>query len=103
LQSYPEVATSVVFGLADEGVGEVVAAAVVPRPDAAVDPERLRLRLNDELSAYKVPKEWFVLAEDDIPRLASGKPDKRQLQEHCRASRAARVAGARTNESLRVS
>jgi acyl-CoA synthetase (AMP-forming)/AMP-acid ligase II len=102
LESYPEVATSVVFGLADAGVGEVVAAAVVPRLDAEVDPEGLRLRLKDELSAYKVPKEWFVLAEDDIPRLASGKPDKRQLQERCRASRAVRPASARTNERLRV-
>jgi acyl-CoA synthetase (AMP-forming)/AMP-acid ligase II len=70
-----------VVGLPDERRGEIVAAVVVPHDGATLDGDDLRTRLRSELSAYKVPTRWLVTDDESIPRLASGKPDKRTLRE----------------------
>jgi acyl-CoA synthetase (AMP-forming)/AMP-acid ligase II len=71
-----------VVGLDDRERGQVVAAAVrVPRGQAAPDPDDLRAQLRERLSAYKVPRRYLVLADDDVPMLSSGKLDARALKE----------------------
>jgi len=82
LTSFPDVRMAFVLGIDDEQSGEAVAAVVVPGPGVELDPHDLRARLRTELSAYKVPTQWVTLDEDQIPWLASGKPDKRTLREH---------------------
>ncbi|MGE0880646.1 MAG: class I adenylate-forming enzyme family protein [Acidimicrobiia bacterium] len=84
LLSFPEVKAAYVFGLPDAERGEIVAAAVVPAdgtPVDSLDTDDLRRRINHELSAYKVPARWIVVAEADVPTLSNGKPDKRALRD----------------------
>ena len=81
LVSFPDVAQAFVLGIVNPVGGETVAAVMVPAPGAVLDPEDLRKRANAELSGYKVPRRWLVIAEDEVPRLGSGKPDKLTLRE----------------------
>ncbi|BBZ70946.1 AMP-dependent synthetase [Mycobacterium paraseoulense] len=59
--------------------GTVVAAAVVPRGESALDAESLRAQLRDRLSAYKVPKHIWVTAKRELPFTATGKVKKSEL------------------------
>jgi acyl-CoA synthetase (AMP-forming)/AMP-acid ligase II len=71
-----------VFGLDDAASGQIVSAIVrVPSDAAAPDPEQLRLRLRNRLSAYKVPKRMIFIDEEDVPMMSSGKLDMRALKE----------------------
>jgi acyl-CoA synthetase (AMP-forming)/AMP-acid ligase II len=71
-----------VFGLDDPASGQIVSAIVrVPSDAAAPDPEQLRLRLRNRLSAYKVPKRMIFIDEEDVPMMSSGKLDMRALKE----------------------
>ena len=63
-----------VFGIDDERLGQVPAAAIV----GAADPEVLRPLVRERLSGYKVPERWVVL--DELPRNANGKVDRKALR-----------------------
>lgn len=76
LQSFPEVRHAFVFGLPSKERGEEVVAVVVWEAGVEVDADEVRGRVRAELSAYKVPARVFTLAEDEVPWLPSGKPDK---------------------------
>jgi acyl-CoA synthetase (AMP-forming)/AMP-acid ligase II len=67
-----------VVGIDDPDRGQRVAAAIVS--DRPVDVDTLKALLRERLSAYKVPKEFVVLAEGDVPMLSSGKLDLRALK-----------------------
>lgn len=79
IDAQPEVQCSYVVGLPHPDRGEEVAAAVILRPGEALDTDTLRLRLKQELSAYKVPSKVFFCMSGDIPFTDSGKVDKRRL------------------------
>ena len=70
-----------VVGAENGSDGMVVAAAVVPRGEAALDGESLRGQLRERLSAYKVPKFIWVTTKQDLPFTASGKVKKSDLAE----------------------
>jgi len=71
-----------VIALDDEQRGQAVAVALrVPRGTETPDVEDLRQRLRKRLSAYKVPRRFLVLADEDVPMLSSGKLDTRALRE----------------------
>ena len=53
--------------------------AVVLRPDAGFDEAACRQRLRASLSAYKVPRHFFVCEKAELPFTDSGKIDKRRL------------------------
>jgi len=73
LRVLPEVDDCLVLGVADERLGQRVAALVVPAPGATVDLDDLRRRLRDELAGYKVPSRIRLV--DQVPRAANGKTD----------------------------
>ena len=73
LNALPDVESAVVAGLPDAEFGKLVAAAVVPADGASPAPEDLQASLRETLSSYKVPKRIVFIAEDDIPRTATGK------------------------------
>lgn len=74
-----------VVGIDDAERGQLVAAAVrVPRDQGAPDTGELRAALRTRLSAYKVPRRFLVLADDEVPMLSSGKLDTRALKERFR-------------------
>lgn len=77
--------TAHVVGLADPERGQIVAAAVrVPVGAPAPDPDRLRERLAEQLSTYKVPRRIVLLADDEVPSTSSGKVDITALKERLR-------------------
>ncbi len=81
LAQHPGIAEAVVVTRAVSS-GPELAAFVVARPGTRLDPAGLaqvRGFLRDRLPAYMVPPVIEPLA--DLPRLATGKPDRRRLQE----------------------
>ena len=69
-----------VFGVPDDRLGEEVAAAVYLKDGDSVDAEQLRNFLGDRIAKHKIPQYmWFM--EKPLPRNASGKFLKRELQE----------------------
>jgi acyl-CoA synthetase (AMP-forming)/AMP-acid ligase II len=81
LEALPEVKLAAVVGVPDPVRGQLVVAAVVAEPGQQVDPDAVRARLRDELSAYKVPRHLFVLGHDEVPLTDSGKVHKQRLLE----------------------
>ena len=81
LEALPEVKLAAVVGVPDPVRGQLVVAAVVAEPGQQVDPDAVRARLRDELSAYKVPRHLFVLPHDEVPLTDSGKVHKKRLLE----------------------
>jgi non-ribosomal peptide synthetase-like protein len=61
----------------DDGNDRLVA-FLVTKPDAVIDPAALRTVLRAELPAYMVPSHYEALVE--LPRLTSGKVDRKTLQ-----------------------
>jgi acyl-CoA synthetase (AMP-forming)/AMP-acid ligase II len=81
LESFPDVAHALVFGLPHPEMEEEVVAVIVPAPGSEFDADSIRTRARKELSSYKVPTRVEILSEEsDVPWLASGKPDKRSLR-----------------------
>jgi acyl-CoA synthetase (AMP-forming)/AMP-acid ligase II len=54
-----------------------LAAFVIPEQSARLDPAELRRRLTQQLPSYMVPE--LILLREDLPRTASGKPDRVHL------------------------
>jgi HIP---CoA ligase len=76
------VAESVVIGVADERLGEVGKAYIVPRPGYALDPDAVTAFARERLANFKVPR--YIEFRDDLPRNPAGKPLKRVLREEAR-------------------
>jgi amino acid adenylation domain-containing protein len=81
LAQYPGVAQAVVVAR-KTGSGPELAAFVVAKPGIELDRAGLRPFLHDRLPGYMVPPAIEPLAE--MPWLASGKPDRRQLMDRPR-------------------
>lgn len=77
--AFPEVKAAYVVGIPDPERGQSVAAAVVLESNASVEPEVLRARVKERLSAYKVPKHLFIEPDGTLPFTDTGKIDKRRL------------------------
>ncbi|MEZ0366631.1 class I adenylate-forming enzyme family protein [Mycobacterium sp. pUA109] len=73
LNALPEVDLSVVAGLPDPELGEIVAAAVVPADGATVSEGELKAALRETLSSFKVPRRIVFVSHDDVPRTGTGK------------------------------
>ena len=76
---FPEVAEACVFGAPDERLGEVPVAIIRPESPGAVDLSRLRAFVGERLARFKVP-ERFILLDEELPRLGTGKVDRRALK-----------------------
>ena len=72
------VAEVAVFGVPDAKFGETPAAVVVTTR-ADLTAEEIIARCNSQLADYKVPR-YLVLSTDPLPRMASGKIDKRTIR-----------------------
>lgn len=79
LDEFDEVAQSLVVGTAHPQRGEEVCTVVIP-PIADIDLRSLAARTRTQLSAYKVPSRWVIARHDQIPKLPSGKFDRRALR-----------------------
>lgn len=88
LEGLDEVSEAFVVGVAHPDRGENVAATVVLAEGASANAESLRATLKQQLSAYKLPRHWWLASGDELPMTDSGKIDKRRL----RASLEERIA-----------
>ncbi|TSD65139.1 class I adenylate-forming enzyme family protein [Aeromicrobium piscarium] len=79
LESCDAVAEAAVLGRPDDHWGEIVVAAIVPRPGQDASPERLHAHCRAQLAAFKTPQQWHLVAE--LPRTPSGKVMKHVLRE----------------------
>jgi acyl-CoA synthetase (AMP-forming)/AMP-acid ligase II len=77
--------TAHVVGIADEGRGQVVAAAIRVPAGHDVNVDELRRQIATRLSAYKVPRRFLLLADASVPLLPSGKLDRLALEALFRA------------------
>ncbi|HEY8494240.1 MAG TPA: class I adenylate-forming enzyme family protein [Myxococcota bacterium] len=91
LRSHPDVVDCAVVGVPDAQWGEAVAAAVVPRAGAALDPDALRGFVRERLRSSRTP-ERIVLCEA-LPYTETGKLLRRRVREELFGA-AARAPGA---------
>ena len=75
----PAVAEVAVFGIADERLGEVPIAVIYVRDDAELSEGDLRAFLDSRIAKFKIP-ERFVFSSEPLPRLGTGKIDRRLLK-----------------------
>lgn len=73
------VAECAAIGIADEILGEVIKAYVVPRAGATLDSRAVQAHCRARLAVYKVPKDVAFVAS--LPRTASGKIKRFMLKE----------------------
>ena len=73
LKSHPDVFDALVIGVADERLGQRVAALVQPREGRVPDPATIEAHVRGQIAGYKAPRSiWLV---DAISRGPAGKPD----------------------------
>jgi acyl-CoA synthetase (AMP-forming)/AMP-acid ligase II len=80
IYSHPSVSEASVFGVPDERLGEVPAAALYCEDDRAFDADALRAFLDGRIATYKVPQYIWVY-DEPLPKLGTGKIDKKTLRE----------------------
>lgn len=80
IDEHPQVHASVVVGIPDPREGQVPVACVAPLHDtAAPTEEELHTYVATRLAAYKTPVHFLFFEE--LPRNATGKFDRHQLEE----------------------
>ncbi len=79
LASHPDVVEAGVTGVPDERWGQVVVAAVVLRPGAAITEDDLRTHCRERLAGYKTPSR--IRFVDTLPRNTIGKLLRREVRE----------------------
>lgn len=75
----PAIEEVAVLGVADELLGQTIAAFVVLKPGATLDIKQIKKHCLDNLASYKIPKQ--ILQVDALPKTASGKIKKHVLAE----------------------
>lgn len=79
LMLHPDVAEATVVGIPDPRLGEVPAAAIRLRPDAAIPRiDLIESHLRDHVLATHIPVKWLFCS--DLPRTQSLKVDRRAVQ-----------------------
>jgi fatty-acyl-CoA synthase len=91
IETHPAVLEVVVIGIPDEKWGERPKAFVIRKPGAEVNEAELIGYLKAHIARYKVPK--AVEFVDELPRTATGKPQKFELREKEWAGHSSRIQG----------
>ena len=81
LYAAPGVGLAIVIGLPDKERGEIVGAVLVSKPEVVLEVAAIKAKVETLLSGYKLPRKYLLLSADELPYLASGKPDKKKLRE----------------------
>ncbi|HEX8620501.1 MAG TPA: class I adenylate-forming enzyme family protein [Allosphingosinicella sp.] len=80
IYSHPAVSEASVFGVPDERLGEVPAAVLYCEEERSFDAEALRDFLDGRIAMYKIPEHIWV-HDEPLPKLGTGKIDKKTLRE----------------------
>jgi len=73
LRAHPGVAHCAVVGIPHQTLGEMVVAAVVPKPGVPLGEDELRGFLRERLASYKVPRRIAFVEEHELATTASAK------------------------------
>jgi acyl-CoA synthetase (AMP-forming)/AMP-acid ligase II len=79
IYKHPDVLEASVFGVPDDRFGEVLAAVIAIKRGRKPTVESIQQFLADHIAQFKVPAHLW-LQEQKLPRIASGKINKRQLR-----------------------
>ena len=79
LVRHSQITEAAVVGIADERLGEVGVAFVLPRPGTAPDPAEITAWCHERMANFKVPRQVVVVSE--LPRTAGGKVQKFVLRD----------------------
>lgn len=79
LRTHPRIAAVAVIAIADDRLGEAVAAVIQPVGGAQIDLAVVREFCAGRIASFKTPKAVFVA--DELPLLANGKLDKLAVRE----------------------
>ena len=71
IYSFPSVQETIVFAIPDSRRGQVIGAAVVPRPGQTIVQKELLSFLRGNLANFKVPQK--IAIRESLPRTSSGK------------------------------
>src|SRR6185295_143774 len=71
IYTYPGVQETIVFAVPDPKRGQVIGAAIVPRPGTVVVEKELLIFLRANLANFKVPDR--IIIRESLPRTTSGK------------------------------
>ena len=80
IYAHPAVREAAVFGIPDPQWGELVVAAVVPKPGLSLSEDELVAHCRKNLASYKIPRRVEFL-ETELPKSGSGKILKRALRD----------------------
>jgi acyl-CoA synthetase (AMP-forming)/AMP-acid ligase II len=75
----PAIAEVSVFGVPDERLGEVPVAVILKKDGEQLDEDELRRFLDGKLAKFKIP-ERIIFSDEPLPRLGTGKIDRRALK-----------------------
>ena len=67
------------FGAPDERLGEVPVAIIHLKGGEQLEPQELRTFLDGKLARFKIP-ERIIISPEPLPRLGTGKIDRRALK-----------------------
>jgi fatty-acyl-CoA synthase len=84
LYTHPDVADVQVVGVPDERYGEEIAAFVIAREGAELDPESVREFCRGKIAHYKIAR--YVIAVDEFPMTVTGKIQKFKLRDRAAES-----------------
>jgi len=77
LHTFPPTASAAVVGVPHPSLGEALVAFIVTRPGASFDGRAFNAFCRAGIAGYKIP--YRVILLDELPLLASGKPDRSAL------------------------
>jgi acyl-CoA synthetase (AMP-forming)/AMP-acid ligase II len=83
LYAHPAVSEASVFGVPDERLGEVPAAVIYSEDDRSLDADALRAFLDGRIARFKIPA-YIWVHHAPLPKLGTGKIDKKLLRERYR-------------------
>ena len=75
----PEVSEAAVYGVPHPDLGEEVAAVVVPKEGARIDPEEIKTYVKERVAPYKYPR-IITIAPEPLPKSGSGKILKKEIR-----------------------